>query len=67
MHEFHKSDVEWKKPNTKEYILHGSIYIKFETRCDWREHEGVFQNASHVLFHDLGTGFTGVLTLCKYT
>ena len=28
---FHKRNNEWKKPDTKRYILHDPIYIKFKT------------------------------------
>ena len=30
MEEFHQYNVEWKDPDTNEYILHGSIYIKLK-------------------------------------
>ena len=30
MEEFHQYNVEWKNPDTNEYILHGSIYIKLK-------------------------------------
>lgn len=30
MAEFHKHYIEWKKLDTKEYILYDSIHIKFK-------------------------------------
>lgn len=30
MEEFDQYDVEWKNPDTNEYILHGSIYINLK-------------------------------------
>lgn len=32
MNKSHKYNNEWEKPDTKEYTLHDSIYIKYETK-----------------------------------
>lgn len=34
MDESHTHNNEWKKPDTKEYIVPESIYIKFKSRED---------------------------------
>lgn len=35
MEDAHQCDVEWKKLDTNEYILHDSIYIKLKTKKLW--------------------------------